>query len=96
MRPSIALDQHRADIRRVVNQHRGANARVFGSVAHGKDKDDSDLDLIIDPTLRTTLMDVAAIQVELEALLGVPVDVVTPNALPDSFRESVLAEALPV
>lgn len=96
MRPSVALDQHRADIRRVVIQHRAANARVFGSVARGRDKDGSDLDLVIDPTGRTTLMDVAAIQVELEALLGVPVDVVTPNALPDAFRESVLAEALPV
>ncbi len=96
MRPSVALDQHRADIRRVVNRHRAVNARVFGSVARGRDKDGSDLDLVIDPTGRTTLMDVAAIQVELEALLGVPVDVVTPNALPDAFRESVLAEALPV
>lgn len=96
MRPSVALDQHRADIRRVVIQHRATNARVFGSVARGRDKDGSDLDLVIDPTGRTTLMDVAAIQVELEALLGVPVDVVTPNALPDAFRESVLAEALPV
>ncbi len=96
MRPSIALDQHRADIRRVVTQHRAVNVRVFGSVARGRDKDGSDLDLVINPTGGTTLMDVAAIQIELEALLGVPVDVVTPNALPASFRESVLAEALPV
>lgn len=96
MRPSIALDQHREDIRRVVLQHRAENARVFGSVVHGEDKDGSDLDLVIDPTTRTTLMDVASIQVELENLLGVPVDVVTPNALPDSFRHTVLAEAMPV
>ncbi len=96
MRPSIALDQHREAIRRVVHQHRAANARVFGSVVHGEDKDGSDLDLVIDPTTRTTLMDVASIQVELENLLGVPVDVVTPNALPDSFRHTVLAEAMPV
>jgi len=96
MRPSIALDQHREDIRRVVLQHRAVNARVFGSVVHGEDKDGSDLDLVIDPTTLTTLMDVASIQVELENLLGVPVDVVTPNALPDSFRHTVLAEAMPV
>lgn len=96
MRPSIALDRHRADIRRVVHQHRAANPRVFGSVAHGLDDDNSDLDLVIDPTNNTTLMDVASIQVELENLLGVPVDVVTPNALPESFRHSALAEALPV
>ena len=96
MRPSIALDQHREDIRHVVLQHRAVNARVFGSVVHGEDKDGSDLDLVIDPTTRTTLMDVASIQVELGNLLGVPVDVVTPNALPDSFRHTVLAEAMPV
>ena len=96
MRPSIALDQHRGDIRHVVKLHHATNARVFGSVAHGSDKDGSDLDLVIDPTLQTTLMDIAAIQVALEALLGVPVDVVTPNALPDSFRDSVLADAVPV
>jgi hypothetical protein len=41
-------------------------------------------------------MDVAKIQVELEALLGVKVDVLTPNALPEKFRHVVLAEALPV
>lgn len=41
-------------------------------------------------------MDVAAIQVELEHLLGVTVDVLTPRALPDTFRDAVLAEALPV
>jgi predicted nucleotidyltransferase len=41
-------------------------------------------------------MDVAAIQVELENLLGVPVDVLTPNALPDKFRNAVLAQAVSV
>ncbi len=96
MRPSIALEQHREDIRRVVGRHRARNVRVFGSVAHGTDVDGSDLDLVVDPTPATTLMDVASIQVDLEGLLGVPIDVVTPNALPKSFRETVLAEAIPV
>jgi predicted nucleotidyltransferase len=41
-------------------------------------------------------MDVAAIQVELEKLLGIPVDVLTPNALPDKFRHLVLAQAVVV
>ena len=41
-------------------------------------------------------MDVAAIQVELEQLLGVPVDVLTPNGLPASFRQAVLMQAVPV
>jgi uncharacterized protein len=69
---------------------------VFGSVVHGDDTELSDLDILIDPTAETTLMDVAGIQVELERLLGVAVDVLTPRALPAKFRGIVLAEAVPV
>jgi predicted nucleotidyltransferase len=87
---------NRAAIRRVVKSHRALNARVFGSVLHGTDTDSSDLDILIDPTPETTLMDVAAIQVELRRLLGVSVDVFAPNALPEKFRSLVLAEAVPV
>jgi uncharacterized protein len=96
MKPSIALQLHRDAIRSVVAHHRALNARVFGSVLHGDDHDGSDLDILIDPAPNTTLMDVAAIQVELEKLLGVSVDVLTPKALPDKFRDRVLAEAVPV
>lgn len=96
LRPSAALEAHRAAIRSVVAAHRARNARVFGSVTHGLDTEDSDLDILIDPTPETTLMDVAAIQVELERLLGVPVDVLTPRALPDAFRNLILSEATPV
>ena len=96
MKPSIALQTNRAAIRTVVERHRACNARVFGSVLRGDDHEGSDLDILIDPTPNTTLMDVAKIQVELEKLLGVSVDVLTPKALPDKFRNSVLAEAVPV
>ena len=47
----------------------------------------------IDPTSETTLFDIGAIWRELKCLLGIEVDVLTPNALPDSFRNQVLAEA---
>jgi predicted nucleotidyltransferase len=67
---------------------------VFGSVLHGLDTDGSDLDILFDPTPETTLMDVAAIQVELQRLLGVSVDVLTPKALPEKFRSVVLSEAV--
>lgn len=96
MKPSVALQENRAAIRSVVERHRARNARVFGSVVHGDDQEGSDLDILIDPTPNTTLMDVARIQVELEKLLGVAVDVLTPKALPDKFRGAVLAEAIPV
>ncbi len=96
MKPSEALQANRAAIRSVVAAHRARNARVFGSVLHGLDTEQSDLDIVIDPTPQTTLMDVATIQVKLEQLLGVPVDVLTPRALPEKFRHLVLAEAMPV
>ena len=96
MKPSYALQLHRDEIRRVVESHRALNARVFGSVLRGQDTDSSDLDILIDTTPDTTLMDVAAIQVELQRILGVSVDVLTPKALPEAFRSVVLAEALPI
>jgi uncharacterized protein len=94
--PSEALHAHRAIIRRVVESHRARNARVFGSVLRGQDTPHSDLDILVDPTSQTTLLDIGAIRHELSAVLGVRVDVLTPNALPDKFRAQVLAQALPV
>jgi len=96
MKPSLALASHREAIRQVVAAHRARNPRVFGSVAHGGDTDTSDLDLLVDPTPETTLLDIGAIRHELLQLLGVPVDVLTPKALPERFRDTVLAEAVPV
>ncbi len=96
MKPSDALASHRLSIRRIVESHRASNTRVFGSVARGTDDESSDLDLLIDPTAETTLFDIGAIRHELIELLGVSVDVLTPQALPEKFRAAVLAQALPV
>ncbi len=96
MKPSIALQTNRAAIRNVVERHRARNARVFGSVLYGQDHEGSDLDILVDPTPDTTMFDIGAIRYELFQLLGVHVDVLTPNALPDSFRTKVLGEARPV
>lgn len=96
VKPSEALASNRIAIRRVVASHRASNARVFGSVLRGQDTDISDLDILIDPTPETTLFDIGAIRHELGELLGIPVDVLTPNALPDNFRAEVLAQARPI
>jgi predicted nucleotidyltransferase len=96
MKPSEALRVHRDDIRRVVEQNRTCNPRVFGSVLRGDDTETSDLDLLVDPTPETSLMDIARIQNRLQKLLGVTVDVLTPKALPASFRERILLTAVPV
>jgi predicted nucleotidyltransferase len=96
MKPSDALRLHGDAARRVIETHRARNARVFGSVARGEDTETSDLDILIDPTSETTLLDIGAIRHELRVLLGVPVDVLTPKALPDKVRAAVLAYARPL
>lgn len=96
MKPSDALNAHRTEIREIVAAHHGMNARVFGSTVRGEDGDGSDLDLLVDPTPKMTLLDIARIERLLEALLGVSVDVLTPKALPESFRDRVVAEAVAV
>ncbi|MEQ1659749.1 MAG: nucleotidyltransferase family protein [Hylemonella sp.] len=93
MKPSETLQAHRKAIRQIVERHRARNPRVFGSVARGEDTDQSDLDILIDPTPDTTLLDIGAIRHELLELLGLPVDVLTPKALPEKFRAAVLAQA---
>ena len=96
LRPSLVLSQNRELIRRIVLSHRSSNPRIFGSVLHGTDTEVSDLDLLIDPLPGATLFDLGAIQIELEASLGVAVDVLTPKDLPMKFREHVLYSAVPV
>ncbi|CAM2177445.1 Nucleotidyltransferase [Paraburkholderia sacchari] len=96
MKPSAALNAHRAEIREIVASHHATNARVFGSSARAEDDEDSDLDLLIDPTPELSLFDIARIQLRLEALLGVPVDVRTPLDLPERVRTRVMIDAVPV
>ena len=96
MKPSLALIANRSQIREIVLAHQANNARVFGSVAAGTDTEESDLDILIDPTPETTLFDIGAIRYKLKQLLGVSVDVLTPRALPEKFRQAVLDAALPI
>ena len=93
MRPSKALKLHKEQIKKIVLSHRAINVKVFGSVLDESDTEGSDLDLLIEPTSETSLMDIGAIRYKLKKLLGVEVDILTPNALPDSFRDTVLKEA---
>ena len=96
MKPSSSLELKRIAVRAAVTRFRTVNLRVFGSVVHGNDAEGSDIDLLVDPLPGTTLFDLGGLQVELEALLGVPVDLLTPGDLPAKFRAQVLAEARPV
>ncbi|GAB1425270.1 MAG: nucleotidyltransferase family protein [Thauera sp.] len=96
MRPSVVLNMKRSAVREAVSRFRTANPRVFGSVLHGTDQDHSDIDLLVDALPGATLLDLGDLQYELETLLGVPVDLLTPGDLPPKFRDKVLAEARPV
>jgi predicted nucleotidyltransferase len=96
MKPSIVLDLKRDAIREAVTRFNTANPRVFGSVPHGADQDGSDLDVLVDALPGATLFDLGGLQEELESLLGVRVDLLTPGDLPPKFRDKVLAEAQPV
>ena len=96
MKPSVSLERQRSAVCQVALRYKTVNPRVFGSIVHGNDEDGSDLDLLVDPLPGTTLFDLGGLQVELETMLGVPVDVLTPGDLPLKFRSQVLAEARPI
>jgi len=96
MRPSEVLPQHRDTIRQLVLQAGMANPRVFGSVLRGEDKEGSDLDLLVDPAPKTSLLDVVRLQRMIETIVNVKVDLLTPGDLPPKFRDRVVSEALPL
>ncbi|KEH08486.1 DNA polymerase [Delftia sp. 670] len=87
---------NRSAVREMASRFRTANPRVFGSVLHGTDRDGSDLDLLVDALPGATLFDLGGLQDELESLLGLRVDLLTPGDLPLKFRAQVLAEAQPI
>jgi predicted nucleotidyltransferase len=96
MEPSEIFKSHRGVIRSVVEKHRHCNPRLFAFVLYGDDLGENDLDLLVDALPGATLLELGAIQFELEKTLGVPVEVIMPADLPSRHRERVLSEALPV
>ena len=93
MKPSEALPQHRETIRKLVLQAGMANPRVFGSVVRGEDTEGSDLDLLVDPAPRTTLLTMVRLEEQLTGIAGVKIDLRTPDDLHPRIRDRVLAEA---
>ena len=83
-------------IKDITKKYNPVMVGVFGSYARDEQNPQSDLDILVDPTPETTLMDLGAIRYELKKILGVPVDILTPKALPDNFRKQIIAEAKPI
>jgi uncharacterized protein len=96
MKPSEALATHRSALRQLVSRYNLMWPRVFGSVLTGTDTEESDLDLLVDPSESTSLFTIAGLKIDAEKLLGVPVSVLTPNGLPPKFRNRVLQQAEPL
>jgi uncharacterized protein len=93
MRPSELLPQHRETIRQLVEEVGMANPRVFGSVVHDSDEDGSDLDILVDPAPRASLLAMELLQSRLASVTGIRIDLRTPEELNPKFRHRVLAEA---
>lgn len=88
-----AIKNRRNDILRVAQSHGAQSVRIFGSVAKGSARPDSDLDLLVQLAPGYSLLDIVAIKQDLEDLLDGDVDVVTEAALSPYMREQVLREA---
>jgi len=89
------IELYRNDIRSTARRHKGTRVRVFGSVARGEDRPDSDIDFLVDFERGSSLFDLLHLADDLEQLLGRRVDVVSTGGL--KTRDSnILAEALDV
>lgn len=90
------LQAKREDILRVAAKHGARQVRVFGSVARGEADEDSDIDLLVEFEPHRSLLDHAALWLELQELLGCKVDVVSDRGLAPRIRDRVLREAMPL
>ena len=88
------VKRKREEILRVSAQHGARNVRIFGSVARGEADETSDIDFLVEMEPGRSLLDLGGLQVELESLLGRPVDVVTVRGLKARIRSTVLREAV--
>lgn len=88
------LARHRDEVVALAHAHKARNVRVFGSVVRGEDDDRSDIDLLVDLEPGADLLDVATLDLELEQLLGHPVDVVPSRMLKPHVAPAALADAV--
>jgi uncharacterized protein len=90
------LREKREEILRIAAKHGARNVRVFGSIARGDDDEQSDIDLLVEFEPGRSLLDHAALWVDLQELLGCKVDVVSEGGIKPRIRDRVLREAVPL
>lgn len=88
------LKERREDILRVATRHGARNVRLFGSVERGEADSQSDIDILVDMEPGRSLLDLGGLWSDLNALLGVKVDVITEKGLKKRIRDRVLSEAV--
>ena len=96
MRVEQLLQSKREEIIGLAARHGALNVRVFGSVARGEARPDSDVDFLVDLESGRSLFDLGGLLTDLQTLLGCKVDVVTEKALRPRVRERVKREAVPL
>ena len=88
------LQHQRQAILHIAQTYGASNLRIFGSVARGEADVLSDLDLLVDLEPGRSLFDLGGLAMELQELLGCPIDVVTEQGLKQRIRDRVLQEAI--
>ena len=96
MNSQALLKAHRKEIIEIAAHNGAVNVRIFGSVARDEEKADSDIDFLVNLQAGRSLLDLARLLRELEALLGREVDVITEAGLRPRIRPQVLKEARPL
>ena len=91
-----AIKANRQAILQLAAKHGAYNIRVFGSAVRGQDKPQSDVDFLVNVKPEHSAWFPAGLMLELQALLGIKVDVVTEEALHWYLREQILREAIPL
>ncbi len=90
------LKDRREEILRIAQQHGAYSVRVFGSVARGEARPNSDIDVLVALETERSLFDLGGLLLDLQALLGRNVDIVTEKGWRDRIRADVLKETVPL
>lgn len=96
MLKDAVLNERRDQILAIADKHGARNVRIFGSIARGDSRQESDVDILVQMQQGRTFLDLVALWQELEELLGCKVDVISEEGISPYLRDRILAEAVPL